>query len=124
MKSKFVKGLVKLFKVANLSASRKYYQPNFKKLFKNRNMDSLCDYSNMDIDKKKELEKEFEKKFPYECKIKESGTVFVPTMIDFDNEQVWRQRAQTSECGEWYSFEEVEFIRSPEITINNIINKK
>jgi len=57
----------------------------------------------------KKEEFEFPQKFPYECIIKETKEEFVPTIIDYDNQQVWNQTAQTSESGEWYSFDEVIF---------------
>ena len=34
---------------------------------------------------------------------------FTPTIINYDDKQVWRQIGQTSESGEWYDFDEVTF---------------
>jgi len=53
-------------------------------------------------------------RFPYECKVKKTGRSFVPTVIDYDNRQVWNQVAQTSGAGEWYGFEEVDFSKRDE----------
>ena len=49
------------------------------------------------------------KKFPYECTLKETGGKFTPTIIDYDNEEVWYQKSQVSDDGEWIGFEEVIF---------------
>jgi hypothetical protein len=45
--------------------------------------------------------------YPYECTIIETNEKFIPTIIDFDNRQFWRQMGQASENGVWYSFDEV-----------------
>jgi len=46
------------------------------------------------------------KKFPVKATIIETGTVFLVTMIDFDNECVFRTIAQNG-TGEWFDFDEV-----------------
>lgn len=48
-------------------------------------------------------------KYPYECIVIETGFKFIPTMIDYDNQQVWYQGSQSSVFGEWYSFDELKF---------------
>ena len=48
-------------------------------------------------------------KFPYECTIKETGIKFTPIIIDYDNEQVWWQKGQASDNGEWLDFSNVTF---------------
>lgn len=55
-----------------------------------------------------------EEQFPYECIIKETKRNFIPMMIDYENESVWNQKGQSSENGEWYSFDEVIFIKNNE----------
>jgi len=46
------------------------------------------------------------KKFPVKATIIETGTVFLVTMIDFDNECVFRTIAQNGD-GKWFDFDEV-----------------
>lgn len=48
-------------------------------------------------------------KFPYECTDKETSRTFIPTMIDYENQQVWWQRGQSSDNGGWKDFRDVEF---------------
>lgn len=55
-----------------------------------------------------------EKLFPYKCKEISEEYWFTPTMIDYMNQQVWHQRSQVSEDGEWIDFDDVEFIKNPE----------
>lgn len=50
-------------------------------------------------------------KFPYECVVKETRERFTPTMIDYDNEQVWWQQGQASGNGEWLDFCDVGFLK-------------
>jgi len=47
------------------------------------------------------------KRFPIECEFKEGGEKFVPTMIDFDNQMVWRQFGQASENGSWVDMDDL-----------------
>ena len=35
---------------------------------------------------------------------------FTPTLIDYENEQVWRQIGQASGNGEWFGFDDVNFM--------------
>ncbi len=54
-------------------------------------------------------------KFPYKCFLKNAdnftiGDTFIPTMIDYENEMVWRQKGQASDNGEWIAFEDLIFI--------------
>lgn len=50
--------------------------------------------------------------YPYECVIKETGRVFTPILIDYENKSLWWQKGQASENGEWVSFEDVIFIKN------------
>jgi len=43
------------------------------------------------------------------AKVKETGIIFKPMMIDVDNDCAWRQIEQASDNGEWYDFDEIEF---------------
>lgn len=51
-------------------------------------------------------------KCEYRAWIKSENRMFYPTMIDFDNECAWNQIAQTSESGEWYSFDDIILMQS------------
>jgi len=51
-------------------------------------------------------------KFPYKCLLVSNRTEFTPTMIDFENQQLWHQKGQASENGEWHSFDEVYFMEN------------
>jgi hypothetical protein len=48
-------------------------------------------------------------KFPYECSFKLDGNKFIPTIIDYDNKQVWKQNSQVSDDGDWINFDELIF---------------
>lgn len=48
-------------------------------------------------------------KYPYKCIMRDVGKEFVPTIIDYENNQVWWQKSQVSDDGEWIGFEEVVF---------------
>lgn len=49
-------------------------------------------------------------KFPYKFVMNEDGEEFLPPMIDFDNEEVWRQVGQASGNGEWIGMNEGKLI--------------
>lgn len=53
-------------------------------------------------------------KYPYICKINNSGIEFTPTRVDYENQRVWHQKGQASENGEWYDFDEVTFKDNPD----------
>jgi hypothetical protein len=46
-------------------------------------------------------------KFPFVAKIYSNDLEFIPTMIDYDNRQVWHQRSQVASDGEWIDFDDV-----------------
>lgn len=57
------------------------------------------------------------KRFPYICTPQVNNQKFksfVPTTIDYDNQQVWHQRSQVSGEGEWWAFDEVTFEKNPD----------
>lgn len=53
------------------------------------------------------------KKYPYECRIKNTDISFIPTMIDYGHQMVWHGRADLLEKGKWIDFEDVIFTRNP-----------
>jgi hypothetical protein len=62
-------------------------------------------------------------KFPYECTEISSGRTFIPTMINYENQMVWRQNGQASDNGEWLYFEEVVFKKNPNfVELSEIIS--
>lgn len=52
------------------------------------------------------------KQFPYQVRVLNEKNWFIPTMIDYMDRQVWHQRSQVSEDGEWINFNDVEFRRN------------
>lgn len=63
--------------------------------------------------------------YPYICVYKTEGQSFsfIPTMIDYMNKQVYRQIGQTSDSGEWFAFDEVEFIQIKQFNITEANNE-
>jgi len=63
-------------------------------------------------------------RFPYKCILVSDRTEFIPTVIDFDVCQVWHQKGQGSENGEWYSFDEVYFMENQSSSdfVNYLLN--
>lgn len=51
--------------------------------------------------------------FPFTARHLQTGETFVPTQIDYANRQVWHQKGQSSDNGEWIDFDEVQLTPNP-----------
>jgi len=69
--------------------------------------------ANIKNEGKEALRKIAADRFPYECTVLDTEEKFLPTRIDYENRQVWRQIGQASDSGQWYDYDEIELEWNP-----------